>query len=333
MTIDALGWDDGWAAALAAVDGDVVPARVVRHDGVAVLVATREGERALPLRRSLETIVVGDWVAVSGDKLVSVLPRRSLLRRREAGGDDAQPMAGNVDQVLLACGVDRPFRPGRVRRGVAMAEDCGAEAIVVLTKVDSGVSSREVEATLAREAPGVLSFATSAREGTGLGALASALSGKTSVLVGESGAGKSSLVNALLADEVAAVGAVREADQKGRHTTTARRLHVLPGGGVLIDVPGMREAGLVAEEDAVDRSFDDVEALAAGCRFGDCAHGDEPGCAVKDAVARGELPEIRLRAWAALRREARASTTRDKKAEGKRLGKALRAVLLAKGRR
>ncbi len=302
--LGALGWDEGWERVLAEAARDLTPARVVRHDGVAVLVASADGERALPLRRSLETLVVGDWVALLGDRVVARLPRRSLLRRREAGGDGAQAMAANVEQVLLACGLDRPVRVGRVRRGLAMAEDCGARPIVVFTKTDLCEDVEAIERSVRAEAPGVAILTTSARGGAGLAMLAEALVGFTSVWVGESGAGKSTLVNALVDADVARVGEVREGDRKGRHTTTARRLHLLPRGGVLIDAPGVREAGLVADDDAVGRAFDDVEALGDGCRFGDCGHTNEPGCAVQVALRRGLLSVDRLAAWGALRVEA-----------------------------
>jgi ribosome biogenesis GTPase len=168
---------------------------------------------------------------------------------------------------------------------------------------------------LAADHPGLDVVVTSAHEGVGLDAVRALVDGRTVVLLGESGAGKSSLVNALVGGDAAAVGAVRAGDAKGRHTTTARELRPLPTGGVLIDTPGIREIGLWADAEAVDRAFDDVDGLAAGCRFGDCGHATEPGCAVVAAVVDGALPGDRLESWRRLRREAEGSARRASRHE------------------
>jgi ribosome biogenesis GTPase / thiamine phosphate phosphatase len=310
VALAAVGWGDRWAALLAEHGDDVEPARVLRHDGVAVAVRTATGDRSVPLRRGLEPPTVGDWLALRGDHPVAVLERSSLLRRRAAGGEGTQLLAANVDLVLLVCGLDRPVRTGRIRRGEALAWDAGAVPILLLTKADLATDLAATLADVDRDHPGLEVLVTSITTGEGLDDLTGRLAGATAVLLGESGAGKSSLVNALLGDEAVATGAVREGDAKGRHTTTNRQLHLLHGGGVLIDTPGIREVGLAGDEESVDAAFTDIEGLAVACRFSDCAHDGEPGCAVAAAIEAGELDASRFEAFQVLRREAVAAALR-----------------------
>ena len=305
----ALGWGPRWATLLAEHPG-AEAGRVLRHDGVAVTVRTEAGDRVVPLRRGVEAPTVGDWLALDGDQIVAVLERASLLRRRSAGGDGTQLLAANVDLVLLVCGLDRRVRAGRIRRGEALAWDAGAVPVLVLAKADLADDAAPTVEALAADHPGLEVLVTSATTGLGLVALAERLAGATAVLLGESGAGKSSLVNALLGTEAARTGEVREGDAKGRHTTTNRQVHVLADGAVLIDTPGIREVGLAGDEDAVDAAFADIDELALSCRFNDCAHEGEPGCAVAAAVAAGELDGERVEAFLALREEAAAAAAR-----------------------
>jgi ribosome biogenesis GTPase len=312
--LDAYGWSDRWRAVFAE-HGDVGrrPARVVRHDGSALTVTTGAGEPyQVAWRSSVPATTVGDWVALAPDDDVveALLPRASLLARRDPTGGE-QLLAANVDVVGVVCGMDRPRSTGRIDRFVALAWDAGAVPVLVLTKVDT-VSEADLAAAveeLATAAPGVDTVSTSSVDGRGLDGLRHLLVGRTGVLVGESGAGKSTLVNALIGDAVAATGAVRDGDAKGRHTTSFRQLHLV-AGGVLIDTPGLRSVGLLDGVEAVDETFPDIEALAEDCRFRDCAHGGEPGCAVTAAVGRGELAADRLATWARLRHEAIAEARR-----------------------
>ncbi len=310
----AWGWRDPWPAVLAEhAPAGAEPGRVLRHDGVAVVLALATGTRQVFLAQGGDPVVVGDWVGVLDDRVVTILPRTSLLRRRDAIADEEQPLVANVDVVLVVCGLDRPVKPGRVQRLATLAVDAGAEPTIVLTKGDLVADPADlalIDAELAVAAPGTAVLTVSSVVGTGLDELHAVVQGRTVVLLGESGAGKSTLVNALLGDDVAATGRVRTGDAKGRHTTTARELHLLPDGGVLVDTPGIRAVGVWVEPDAVDATFDDVAELAAGCRFGDCAHGSEPGCAVHAAVANGTLDAGRLAAWHALRAEAVAAEVR-----------------------
>jgi ribosome biogenesis GTPase len=305
-----IGWTDRWSALLAEHGPDAEPGRVLRHDGVAVQVRTPAGDRSVKLRRGVEPVTVGDWLALDGEHVVGLLERASLLRRRAAGGDDVQLLAANIDLVLLACGLDRPVTAGRVQRGEALAWDAGAQPVLVLTKADLAPDLDAEVARIDAEHPGLERLVTSAATGAGIDELRHRLAGVTSVLLGESGAGKSRLVNAVLDSEAAAVGAVRASDSKGRHTTTNRQLHLLPTGGVLIDSPGIREVGLAGDEESVDATFADVEDIATTCHFTDCTHDGEPGCAVALAVAAGELAQDRVDAYAELRREAASAARR-----------------------
>ena len=305
-----IGWSDRWAALLAEHGADAEPGRVLRHDGVAVQVRTPTGERTVKLRRGVEALTVGDWLVVDGEQVVALLDRASLLRRRAAGGEDVQLLAANIDLVLLACGLDRPVTAGRIQRGEALAWDAGAHPVLVLTKADVADDLPSLLARLDEEHAGLERLVTSATTGAGIDELRNRLAGTTAVLLGESGAGKSRLVNAVLGSEAARVGAVRAGDAKGRHTTTNRQLHLLVGGGVLIDSPGIREVGLAGDEESVDATFAEVEDVATTCHFTDCTHAGEPGCAVALAVAAGELSRDRVDAYAELRREAASAARR-----------------------
>lgn len=303
----AIGWSAHWSARLAALGDGAEPGRVVRHDGVAVQVRTRAGDRTVKLRRGVDAVTVGDWLAVDGEQVVALLPRTSLLRRRAAGSEDHQLLAANVDLVLLVCGLDRPVVTGRIQRGEALARDAGAEALLVLSKCDL-VNDVDALSAVRREVglnhPGLDCIVTSSATGEGLAELRARLVGVTSVLLGESGAGKSRLVNALLGHDAAVVGAVRSSDAKGRHTTTNRQLHLLPGGGVIVDSPGIREVGLAGDEESVAAAFADIDELAEECHFTDCRHAGEPGCAIALAIDAGELSRSRVDAFLALRQEA-----------------------------
>ncbi|MCU1379449.1 MAG: GTPase EngC [Acidimicrobiales bacterium] len=329
-----LGWSDQWVALLHEVPHpEAVPGRVVRHDGSRVLVALPE-PRSLAVAPGVDAPVVGDWVAVVDDSVVAVLPRRSLLRRRDSHADAEQALAANVDAVLIVCGLDRPVRGGKLQRVAALAWDAGAVPVVVLTKADLADGVDEIVAEVREAVQEVDVLVVSATDGTGLEDVRAAARDRTVVLLGESGAGKSTLVNALVGDDVAATGAVRSGDSKGRHTTTTRQLHPLPGGGVLLDSPGIRAVGLWVDPDAVDAVFPDIEALAADCRFRDCAHAEEPGCAVQAAVASGQVPAGRFEAWRSMRREAMAAaeTVRERRQKNRQFGRIAREAQRMKDR-
>lgn len=311
FSLRSLGWNDYWTAAMREVsDPDAEPARVIRRDRGWIRVATDDDVRSIEIAGQTGELVTGDWVAVAGDRLVGTLARRGVLRRSGRGGVE-QLLAANVDVVLLVCGLDRPVTPGRVHRGAVQAWDAGASALVVLNKADLFEDSTVVSLAIAHESPGLEVLTVSSRTGEGLDAVREAIRDRTAVLLGESGAGKSSLLNGLAGRELSEEGAVRESDSKGKHTTVRRELFVLPDGAVVIDTPGIRAFGLAASTESVEAAFDDVEALAQNCRFSDCGHVTEPGCAVKEAIGLGSLRKERLETYLGLRRELESQVIRS----------------------
>lgn len=333
------GWNDRWVALFASATerrSSARPGRVVRHDGVAVLVADGDASLSLPVLASVSPVpVVGDWVVVEDDAVTGVLQRSSLLRRQDPDGGE-QPLVANLDVLLIVCGLDRPVKPGRIQRSTALAWDAGAVPVVVLTKADLVGEASTIATEVKAANPGVEVIISSVTDDLGLDAIRLLARERTVVLLGESGAGKSTMANALVGGEMIATGTVRAGDAKGRHTTTRRELHLLPTGGVLIDTPGVRAVGLWVDSDAIAATFDDIESLVHGCRFNDCAHAGEPGCAVAAAVEAGDLAPERLVAWRALQREAESSARRadeqERRAYERRFGKLVKDAQRRKGR-
>lgn len=258
-----------------------------------------------------ELPAVGDWVLAQvldeGDfaVVVEVLPRATELKRRLPGkGTDHQMMAANLDTAFIVHPVDRPVHERRIERYLVMARDGGIEPVIVLSKADL-ITSEECEAALAVASRLAASVAVSSVETGGMDSLAARMvPGETHVLLGPSGVGKSTMLNALLGREVMATRAVRAVDGKGRHTTTRRELVVLDSGAIVIDTPGMRELGLTDMQTGLDDSFAEIAALAESCRYRDCSHTDEGGCALLAAVAASKLDDARLQSFLRLQREA-----------------------------
>ncbi len=254
---------------------------------------------------------VGDWAAVrpAGDDLVvieALLPRRSAFTRKAAGeAVEAQVVAANVDTVFLVSGLDGDFNVRRIERYLTTAWSSGAEPVIVLNKADLRPDLPDVIAETAGVAPGVPIVAVRALADGGLEGLAPYLrEGRTVALLGSSGVGKSTMINRLLGEDRFATASMSDAAAgRGRHTTTARELVRLPGGALLVDTPGMRELGLWADDEGLDRTFDEIESLAARCRFPDCGHEHEPGCAVRAAVEDGTIDRRRWESYLKLRRE------------------------------
>ncbi|WP_107427728.1 ribosome small subunit-dependent GTPase A, partial [Streptomyces glaucescens] len=235
------------------------------------------------------------------------LPRRTaFVRSTSSKRSDGQILAANVDHAVVAVSLAVELDLGRIERFLALAWESGAQPLVVLTKADlvpDPVTLAHLVQDVETSAPGVTVLSVSAQDGEGLDVLIALLGSGTSVLLGQSGAGKSTLANALKGEDVMTVQAARDVDGKGRHTTTTRNLLALPGGGVLIDTPGLRGVGLYDAETGVGQVFAEIEELAGRCRFHDCAHESEPGCAVTAAVDSGELPARRLDSYRKLKRE------------------------------
>jgi ribosome biogenesis GTPase len=315
-----LGWDAGWAGDFTphAVSG-LVPGRVVAAHRDAWRVALADGDRDAELSGRFrfaavgpgDLPAVGDWVAVSNTTpaLVSaVLPRRTVFGRNRLDGQTAaeQVLASNVDVALIVTGLDGDFNLRRLERYLAVVWSGGATPVILLNKAATAVDPDGARFAAEAIAPGVEVRLISALSGAGIPELAQdhLVPGRTSVVLGSSGVGKSTLLNALLGEERAATGAVRDDDAKGRHTTTHRELHRLPGGGLLIDTPGIRSLGVSGADEGLAPAFADVTDLASDCRFADCRHEGEPGCAVQAAVAEGRLARERLDSHRKLEREA-----------------------------
>jgi ribosome biogenesis GTPase len=316
LNLEQLGWDESFADAFRPYEQHhLVPARVAaRHHGPCELLTPLGRLGGVPAGHLADDLpAVGDWVAarpLDGERkalIEAVLPRRSAFLRKSAGkAAVAQVVAANVDVAFLVMSFGRDLNVRRLERYLATTWESGAQPVVVLAKLD--LAQDPAADTLAVEsvAFGVPVHAVSSVTGDGVGELTPYLArGRTVVLLGSSGVGKSTLINRLAGRELLATGELRR-DGKGRHTTTWRELVPLPGGAVMLDTPGMRELQLWVSEEAVETTFDDVASLTAECRFHDCAHETEPGCAVQAAIAAGTLPQERFDSYRKLQRELRA---------------------------
>ncbi|GHG46412.1 ribosome small subunit-dependent GTPase A [Streptomyces griseocarneus] len=346
--LTAYGWNADLADSFAPHTAEgFVPGRIVRVDRgrCDLVVADGDGTRHVMADTALVTtgdplaiMCTGDWAAVdlTAGYVRALLPRRTaFVRSTSSQRSEGQILAANVDHAVIAVSLAVELDLGRIERFLTLAWESGATPLVVLTKADLVPDPVVLDHLLAdteAAAPGAQVLAVSAETGEGVDVLAAVLAGGTSVLLGQSGAGKSTLANALVGEEAQVVRATRDRDGKGRHTTTTRNMLPLPGGGVLIDTPGLRGVGLWDAEAGVARTFAEIEALATDCRFHDCAHESEPGCAVLASVDSGELPARRLDSyrklireneWIASRTDARLRTERlrdwkRKQADGRR---------------
>ena len=319
--LPSLGWDDARTTDFLPYADENLPARVSRVDRGACDALCAEGPLRLTFAGALlaaaaadpvSTPCVGDWVAarVWPDGRVTaeaVLPRRTAFVRASVtpGVSYGQVLAANVDIAVVVEGLHPEPDVGRIERFLALAWESGATPMVVLTKADLVPDAEQVRADVALAAPGVEVLVVSAETGEGFDALREhVVEGRTLALLGPSGAGKSTLTNMLSGATVMVTRALR-ADGKGRHTTAHRELVVLPAGGLVVDTPGLRSVGLTDVSEGLDLVFAEVEALAQQCRFADCAHDTEPGCAVSAALESGELPERRWESYLKLQKEAR----------------------------
>lgn len=317
--LDTYGWSETLHDQFKSHAGQgLVPGRVTIQQRGLYRLATPEGEVLAELsgrflHEALEGDhpVAGDWVAArlrpgeAAATIHHVLPRASVFTRRASGpGGGSQVVAANVDLVLLTASLNADLSLRRLERYLATAWESGAQPVVVLTKADVCDDAEALIAEVEAIAFGVPVHAVSAMTGQGIDELAALLApGKTAVLLGSSGVGKSTLVNALAGQDLMDTGGIREDDARGRHTTTHRELVLLPSGALILDTPGMRELGLWQADEGLAATFGDIEALAGGCRFRDCSHTREPGCAVREALEAGELDEGRWKSYGKLQRE------------------------------
>ncbi|MEV5482743.1 MULTISPECIES: ribosome small subunit-dependent GTPase A [Streptomyces] len=341
--LSAYGWDQGFAESFVPhAEQGFLPGRIVRVDRGRVDAVVPDGDGVRTVLADTAPVATGDPLRVpcTGDWAVldlahgrsgahvdgvvrALLPRRTaFVRSTSSKRAEGQVLATNLDHIVICVSLAEPLDLGRIERFLALAmssaadegplDTCasspasGAQPVVVLTKADLAGAPEglaHLVADVESAAPGVPVLAVSSATGDGLDVLRAVLAGGTSVLLGRSGAGKSTLVNVLVGEEVQLVQAIRDRDGKGRHTTTTRDLRPLPGGGVLIDTPGLRGVGMWDAHTGLARTFSDVEELAEECRFHDCAHRGEPGCAVQQAVDSGELTVRRLESYRKLQRE------------------------------
>ena len=315
-TLVQLGWNAGDPPA---VPDDLVPARVVSQARGQVHVATGEGQltatiagRLLHNSRAGDLPTVGDWVAIRPRRaegtatIQAVLPRHSAITRKVSGSTtEAQIIAANVDLLIIAMAFGHDFNVRRLERFLATAWESGATPLVALTKADLVGPAEEAVGLFEAEqaAPGVAVIALSSVDGRGIDDIRAHMGpGVTVAVVGSSGVGKSTLVNRLASEERMATGEIR-GDGRGRHTTVHRQLLILPGGEILIDTPGLRELQLWDAEGGTEATFADIEEIAVHCKFSDCRHEQEPGCAVRAALADGTLDAGRFAGWSKIQHE------------------------------
>jgi ribosome biogenesis GTPase / thiamine phosphate phosphatase len=352
--LEKYGWNDRFAAAFAEIAAaGRIPARVVLEHTHIYRVAIEDGETLARVSGRLrhragirsEFPAVGDWVALEpvadGDaRIHALLPRVSRFSRRAAGdATEEQGVAANIDVVFLVGGLDRDFNPRRLERYLVVAWESGATPVILLNKADLVDAPEQYADQVRAIAPGVDVHALSARDPQTLDVVRQYLSvGRTAALLGSSGVGKSTIVNRLVGFDLLRTQDVRLTDHRGRHTSTARQLVLLESGGILIDTPGMRELQLWESGDALGDTFADIVSTAASCRFRDCRHLQEPGCAVRAAVASGTVPAARLESFHKLaaerehqERQLDARALIDDKRNARVMGKALRKRLKEKG--
>ena len=304
FTLADLGWSDRFARQLTEADAPLTPARVSEVHRSQIVALSEQGELRLALNEIASAYAVGDWVLTDGTTALRRLDPLTDLHRRAAGHTvTAQRIAANVDTIGIVSSCNDDFNIARLERYLALAMASDALPLVILTKSDQTDDPARFRKQAERLSPLVTAIALNAKDPDEVAQLAPwCRNAQTLALIGSSGVGKTTLRNALTGESEATQG-IREDDAKGRHTTTYRALRPTVHGGWLIDTPGMRELQLSGTGDGLDTLFDDIQSLAAECRFSDCAHDSEPGCAVKAALADGRLEQARFDRWEKLRRE------------------------------
>jgi ribosome biogenesis GTPase / thiamine phosphate phosphatase len=330
--LGALGWGPHFLQQLSLDEYEHCrPGRVMQQHKSQLQVATEDGLLDLPLLPTMPPTVVGDWLLLDQDgTYLRLLERFSLFSRKAAGAKvQKQLIAANVDTAFVVSSINQDFNLSRIERYLTLVHEAGVEPVVVLTKADLSDEIEEHIATVRSLDPMLMVEAVNALDHESVAKLIDWCgAGKTVLFLGSSGVGKSTLVNTLIGNAIQSTSSIREDDSKGRHTTTGRSLHALPWGGLLLDTPGMRELQLADVEDGIERTFADISALAQSCRFTDCSHVSEPGCAILAALECGELDQRRLDNYRKLVREQaiNSATLAEKRSQDKALGKFYRSV-------
>ncbi len=334
QTLAGLGWSAFFLSQLDLDELSLTPARVSAVHRSRLEALTEAGPVSVE-PGDTGSYAVGDWLLLDGPRVVRRLDRRSVLARKAAGtGAERQLIAANVDTLLIVSSCNADFNPGRLERYLALAAEAGCEAVVLLTKADLVEDAADYACKAEKLARGLIAMPVNATDPAVAGMLAPwTKAGRTVALLGSSGVGKTTLTNALTG-RADATQAIREDDAKGRHTTTHRALVPIPSGGWLIDTPGMRELRLADVADGIAEVFSDIEEIAENCRFRDCSHASEPGCAVQAAIAEGALDPRRLASWEKLRREDRynSETLAEAHDRNRKFGKMVKKALALKDR-
>lgn len=313
-TLGELGWNNAFQQQLSLQEWEAYrPARVFQQHKSEILVLTETGAISIksPIGSEADQLhlTVGDWLLLDSEqRIVRALERSSVFRRKAAGSKvDEQLIGANVDTLLIVCSLNKDFNLNRIERYLVLAHEAGVEPLIVLSKADLCETAEQVEDFISKihALDNLLTvIALNALDKQDVQQLSPwCRVGKTIALLGSSGVGKSTLANALLGSNAQMTSGIREDDSKGHHTTTGRSLHVIPGGGIVLDTPGMRELQLTNSADGLEATFADILALSGDCRFGDCQHENEPGCAVLSAIESGTLPVRRLHSFHKLQKE------------------------------
>ncbi|MGL4236897.1 ribosome small subunit-dependent GTPase A [Tabrizicola sp.] len=336
-TLSSLGWSNAFLSQLDETELSLTPVRITGVHRARIDGLSTTGPVTLPFTGALTAgdLAIGDWVLTDSGRITRCLDRKTELSRRAAGtGNATQLIAANVDTLFIVTSCNADFNPARLERYLALSAEAGTEPVILLTKADTSEDAEDYRNRAARLQRNLIVLALDARDpGVATDLAEWCREGQTVALLGSSGVGKTTLTNTLTGGE-GATGPIRESDARGRHTTTIRSMHALAHGGWLIDTPGMRSLSLTDASTGIDAVFQDVTDLVGLCRFRDCTHQTEPGCAVRQAIEDGHLDEARLNRWDKLKREDRhnSETPAEARERNRRFGRQIKKSLAVKAR-